>query len=91
MNTAHLSSSWLGHSYWLYNLSLFFAIPCSCTFKNAELIRTELIHCQKTATVGGDMLLSKRLKGVFSGGEITAYEDLGAQAFLGADLVGVSR
>ena len=36
------------------------------------------------------MLLSKRLKGAISGGEITAYADLGAQAFLGADLVGVS-
>jgi len=51
---------------------------------------TELKHCQKTATVGDNRLLSKRLKGVFSGGEITAYADLGAQAFLGADLVGVS-
>ena len=36
------------------------------------------------------MLLSKRLKGVFSGGETTAYADLGAQAFLGAELVEVS-
>ena len=44
----------------------------------------------KTATMGGNMLLSKRLKGVFSGGEITAYADLGAWAFPGADVVGVS-
>ena len=36
------------------------------------------------------MLLSKRLKGAHSGGETTAYADLGAQAFLGVDLVGVS-
>jgi len=36
------------------------------------------------------MLLSKQLKGVFRGGEITAYADLGAQAFLGTDLVVVS-
>ena len=36
------------------------------------------------------MLLSKQSKGVFSGGEITAYADLSAQAFLGTDLVGVS-
>ena len=35
------------------------------------------------------MLLSKQSKGAPSGGEITAYADLGAQAFLGADLVGV--
>ena len=35
-------------------------LPCPCTFKSAELIRTELKHCQKTATVGGDMLLSKQ-------------------------------
>ena len=35
------------------------------------------------------MLLSKRSKGALSGGETTAYADLGAQAFLGADLVGV--
>jgi len=40
--------------------------------------------------MGGNMLLSKRLKGVFSGGETTAYADLGAQAFLGAELVEVS-
>ena len=32
----------------------------------------------------------KQSKGAFSGGEITAYADLGVQAFLGADLVGVS-
>jgi len=36
------------------------------------------------------MLLSKRLKGVSSGGEITAYADLGVRAFPGAELVGVS-
>ena len=36
------------------------------------------------------MLLSKQSKGVFSGGEITAYADLGARAFPGADLVVVS-
>ena len=40
--------------------------------------------------MGGNMLLSKRLEGVSSGGEITAYADLGTQAFLGAELVGVS-
>jgi len=55
-----------------------------------DLICAEPKHCQKTAAMGGNMLLSKRLKGVSSGGEITAYADLGAQAFLGADLVGVS-
>jgi len=37
------------------------------------------------------MLLSKQSKGAPSGGEITAYADLGAQAFLGAELVEVSR
>ena len=36
------------------------------------------------------MLLSKQLKGVLSGGEITAYADLGARAFPGVDLVVVS-
>ena len=37
------------------------------------------------------MLLSKRLKGVYSGGEITAnYDQISAQALLGADLVVVS-
>jgi len=44
----------------------------------------------KTATMGDNMLLSKQLKGVFSGGKITAYADLGARAFPGADMVGVS-
>jgi len=44
----------------------------------------------KTATAGGDMLLSKRLKGVFAAVKSTAYADFGAQAFLGADLVVVS-
>jgi len=33
----------------------FFLFPCSCTFKSAELIRTELKHCKKTATVGVDL------------------------------------
>ena len=42
------------------------------------------------ATVGGDRLLSKQSKGASSGGEITAYADLGARAFPGADLVEVS-
>ena len=32
----------------------------------------------------------KQSKGAFSGGEITAYADLGARAFPGADLVVVS-
>jgi len=40
--------------------------------------------------MGDNMLLSKRLKGALSGGEITAYADLGGQALLGAELVGVS-
>jgi len=76
----------------LWKVSLYFEpFPYSCTFKSAELIHTKLKHCQKTATVGGDMLLSKRLKGVSSGGELTANSDqIGAQALLGADLVGVS-
>ena len=39
-------------------------------FKSAELIRAELKYCQKTATVGGDMLLSKRQRAPFSVGEI---------------------
>ena len=55
-----------------------------------DLIYTELKTLPKTATMGGNMLLSKRLKGALSGGEITAYADLGGQALLGAELVGVS-
>ena len=55
-----------------------------------DSICPELKHCQKTATMGGNMLLSKRLKGALSGGEITAYADLGARAFPGAELVEVS-
>jgi len=55
-----------------------------------DSICAELKHCQKTATMGGNMLLSKRLKGALSGGEITAYADLGARAFPGAELVEVS-
>jgi len=56
-----------------------------------DLIYADPKHCQKTAAMGGNMLLSKRLEGVSSGGEITANSDqIGAQAFLGADLVGVS-
>ena len=45
---------------------VYFLFPYSCTFKNAELICTELKHFQETATAGGDMLLSKQLKGALA-------------------------
>ena len=49
------------------------------------------LQAAKNSHYGRQYALRKQWKGVFSGGEITAYADLGAQAFLGADLVGVSR
>jgi len=69
---------------------VYFLFPCSCTFKSAELICTELKHCQETATAGGDMLLSKQSRAPLAAVKSTAYADFGAQAFLGADLVIVS-
>ena len=47
-------------------------------------------YCQKTATAGGDMLLSKQSRAPLATAKSTAYADFGAQAFLGADLVVVS-
>jgi len=44
----------------------------------------------KNSHRGRQYALRKQLKGALSGGEITAYADLGARAFPGADLVGVS-
>ena len=50
--------------------------------------RTETLP--KNSRRGRQDALRKRSKGALSGGEITAYADLGGQAFLGADVVGVS-
>jgi len=40
--------------------------------------------------MGGDMLLSKQLRAPLAASKSTVYADLGGQALLGADLVGVS-
>ena len=50
--------------------------------------RTETLP--KNSRRGRQDASRKRSKGAFSGGEITAYADLGARAFPGADLVEVS-
>ena len=47
--------------------------------------RTETLP--KNSRRGRQDASRKRSKGALSGGEITAYADLGGQAFLGADLV----
>jgi len=44
----------------------------------------------KNSRCGRQYASRKRSKGALSGGEITAYADLGGRAFPGADLVGVS-
>ena len=66
-------------------------LPCGFVILlSAELICTEHKYYQKTATMGGDMLLSKQLRAPLAASKSTVYADLGGQALLGADLVGVS-
>jgi len=47
------------------------------------------LQLPKTSHYGRQDASRKQSKGALSGGETIAYADLGAQAFLGADLVGV--
>jgi len=48
------------------------------------------LQTAKNSHYGRQYASRKQSKGVLSGGEITAYADLGARAFPGAELVGVS-